>query len=86
MAGEKIKFEKALARLEEIVNILEGGDLELEKSMQMFEEGLKMARVCQNHLNAAEEKIQKLVKDNKGNLSTEPLEEEPDTNQDELPF
>jgi exodeoxyribonuclease VII small subunit len=86
MAEEKIKFEKALERLEEIVTRLEDGDLELEKSLQMFEEGIKMAKICQSRLSAAEKKIEKLVKDNMGDISTEPIDEEPLTGQDELPF
>ncbi len=89
MAEEKIKFEKALERLEQIVEELEGGNLELEKSLKMFEEGIKMSRICQTHLAQAEKKIEKLVKDQKGNLSTEPLDDgepEEETEQDELPF
>ncbi len=86
MAEEKIKFEKALERLEKIVTDLEDGDLELEKSLKMFEEGIKMAKLCQSHLSSAEKKIEKLVKDNMGNVSTEPIDEEPLTGQDELPF
>ncbi len=88
MAEEKIKFEKALERLEQIVEELEGGNLELEKSLKAFEEGIKMARVCHTHLEQAEKKIEKLVKDQKGNLTTQPLDEnEPEeAGQDELPF
>jgi len=86
MVEEKIKFEKALERLEEIVTRLEDGDLELEKSLKMFEEGIKMAKICQSRLSAAEKKIEKLVKDNMGDISTEPIDEEPLTGQDELPF
>ncbi|MEE8483489.1 MAG: exodeoxyribonuclease VII small subunit [Nitrospinota bacterium] len=96
MKSEKIKFEKALKRLGEIVDTLEGGEMELEKSIEIFEEGIKMTRVCQEHLIQAEKKIEKLVKDNKGQLTTKPLEgeeveeegDEPDeeAGQDELPF
>jgi len=86
MAEEKIKFEKALERLEEIVTRLEDGDLELENSLKMFEEGIKMAKICQSRLSSAEKKIEKLVKDNMGDISTEPIDEEPLTGQDELPF
>lgn len=91
MAEEKIKFEKALERLEEIVGTLESGDLELEKSLKMFEEGIKMARICQVHLSQAEKKIEKLVKDNKGELTTEPMEDAPTPeaegeSDDDVPF
>lgn len=90
MAGGALKFEKALENLEEIVSSLEAGDLELEKSLKIFEEGIKMARTCQSHLNEAEKKIEKLIKDNKGKISTKPLEEGADDKdgpgQDNLPF
>ena len=90
MAEDKIKFEKALERLEEIVATLEGGDMELEKSLKMFEEGIKMARICQTHLTQAEKKIEKLVKDQKGELTTEAMEEsspEGETGKDDdVPF
>lgn len=71
-----IKFEASLKRLEEIVNKLEAGDLELEKSIEFFEEGMKMAQTCQKKLDEAEKKIEKLIRDRGGELSTEPLEEE----------
>jgi len=87
MVEEKIKFEKALENLESIVANLEGGDLELEKSLKTFEDGIKMAKICQSHLSAAEKKIEKLVTDKKGEPVTEPLEGEDSTSeQDELPF
>ncbi len=87
-----MKFEKALERLEDIVGTLEGGEMELEKSLKMFEEGIKMARICQTHLAEAEKKIEKLIKNQKGELATKPIEEEPEeepednSDQDELPF
>jgi len=92
MVKTDIKFEKALERLEDIVSTLESGDMELEKSLKMFEEGIKMARLCQTHLSTAEKKIEKLIKNRDGGLSTKPIEEEPeeepedDGDQDELPF
>ncbi|MDH5543168.1 MAG: exodeoxyribonuclease VII small subunit [Nitrospinota bacterium] len=86
MAGETVKFEKALQKLEEIVSQLEGGELELEKSLKMFEEGIQMAQVCQSQLSGAEKKIEKLIKDQKGNLSTQQMETDSTSEQDELPF
>lgn len=83
MAEEKIKFEKALERLEEIVGTLESGDLELEKSLKIFEEGIKMARVCQVHLSQAEKKIEKLIKDQQGELTTAPMESAPSSDEGE---
>ena len=42
----EIKFEKAMKRLEQIVDELEKGDLDIDKSLQIFEEGIKMSRIC----------------------------------------
>ena len=66
-----IKFEKAMTRLESIVEELERGDLNIEKSLEIFEEGIKMSRVCSNKLNEAEAKIEKLTKGKKGEIVTE---------------
>jgi len=66
-----IKFEKAMTRLESIVEELERGDLNIDKSLEIFEEGIKMSRVCSKKLNEAEVKIEKLTKGKKGDLITE---------------
>ena len=64
-------FEKKLKRLEEIVGKMEDGELALDKSLEMFEEGIKLSRECQAQLNSAEKKIQKLLKvDAEGKAST----------------
>jgi len=67
----EIKFEKAMTRLESIVEELERGDLDIDKSLEIFEEGVKMSRLCSKKLNEAEAKIQKLSKGKKGDLVTE---------------
>jgi len=67
----EIKFEKAMTRLENIVEELERGDLDIDKSLEIFEEGIKMSRLCSKKLNEAEAKIEKLSKDKKGDLITE---------------
>ena len=67
----EIKFEKAMTRLENIVEELERGDLDIDKSLEIFEEGIKMSRLCSKKLNEAEAKIQKLSKGKKGDLVTE---------------
>ena len=67
----EIKFEKAMTRLENIVEELERGDLEIDKSLEIFEEGIKMSRLCSKKLNEAEAKIEKLSKGKKGDLITE---------------
>jgi len=66
----EIKFEKAMTRLESIVEELERGDLNIDKSLEIFEEGIKMSRVCSKKLNEAEAKIEKLTKGKKGDLVT----------------
>jgi exodeoxyribonuclease VII small subunit len=70
------KFETALARLEEIVQELERGDLSLEQSLKYFEEGIKLARICNKRLEEAERKVEILMKDKSGNLVAKPFEEE----------
>ena len=69
----EIKFEKAMNRLENIVDELERGDLDIDKSLEIFEEGIKMSRLCTKKLNEAEAKIQKLTKDKKGELIAVPF-------------
>jgi exodeoxyribonuclease VII small subunit len=67
----EIKFEKAIQRLEKIVNDLETGELDIDKSLEIFEEGIKMSRVCSKKLNEAEAKIEKLTRNQKGELVEE---------------
>ena len=76
----EIKFEKAMTRLESIVDELERGDLNIDKSLEIFEEGIKMSRICSKKLNEAESKIEKLTKGKKGELVTElfPLDNDDD--------
>ncbi len=57
----KKTFEEAMARLEEIVARLEAGDLPLEETMALFEEGVGLARFCQGALSAAEGRLEILV-------------------------
>ena len=70
------KFEAALARLEEIVAELEKGDIPLERSLKLFEEGVKLARTCQARLQEVERRVEVLLKDASGNLVRKPFEEE----------
>jgi len=62
-------FEQALKRLEQIVQQLEGGDLSLEESLTLFEEGVRLARVCSKRLDEAEKKIAVLAKGEDGAFS-----------------
>ncbi|MDH4128780.1 MAG: exodeoxyribonuclease VII small subunit [Spirochaetota bacterium] len=50
-------FEKAMDRLEEIVNLLESGELKLEESLKLFEEGMILGKDCQDKLSKAERKV-----------------------------
>jgi exodeoxyribonuclease VII small subunit len=79
----EIKFEKAMDRLEHIVEELEKGELDIDKSLEIFEEGIKMSRVCSKKLNEAEQKIEKLTKNQKGELVAELFPTGEDDNEDE---
>jgi exodeoxyribonuclease VII small subunit len=70
------KFETSLARLDEIVQELEKGELPLEQSLKLFEEGVKLARICSTRLEDAERKVDILLKDKTGNVTRKPFEEE----------
>ncbi len=61
-SGETPGFDASLARLQQLVKSLEGGDLSLEDSLKAFEEGVQLARACQAHLSAAEQKVEQLVR------------------------
>ena len=68
-------FEKSLARLEELVEEMEGGELSLEEMIKHFEEGSKLVGLCSKKLNEVEQKIEKLVKKD-GELLEVPFETE----------
>lgn len=59
-------FEKSLDELEKIVTKLEAGDLPLEESLKLFEEGVKLSRNCRTRLANAERRIEMLVSDGDG--------------------
>lgn len=58
---EKLSFEQALERLEEVVRELEGGDLSLEQALALFQEGVALARQCEKQLDQAEARIEQLL-------------------------
>ena len=64
-------FENALKRLEEISDLLENEDTPLEDSIKLFEEGIELKEFCEEKLNSAKLKIDKIVKKNKSLSSTE---------------
>ena len=64
MAGKKIyPFEASLDKLEKLVEKMEDGDLTLEESLKIFEEGVKLTRECQQALADAEQKVKLLIKE-----------------------
>jgi exodeoxyribonuclease VII small subunit len=67
-------FETSLAELEEIVAKLEDGDLPLEDSLGLFEKGIKLSRECRERLSNAERRIEILMKEADGSLSTREFE------------
>ncbi len=67
----KQSFEASLGELEKIVRKLEDGDLSLEESLKLFEDGVKLSRECQERLNQAERRIEVLLKDEDGNPTLE---------------
>ncbi len=69
-----VPFEEALQKLEAIVDAMESGELPLESLMAKFEEGTRLAKVCQTKLAQAETKIQQLEKNSAGDLTLRPVE------------
>jgi exodeoxyribonuclease VII small subunit len=67
------KFEDSLKKLETIVTQLEQGDLALEDSLKLFEEGVSLSASCKQELDAAEGKVQMLVKQRDGSQKLEPF-------------
>jgi exodeoxyribonuclease VII small subunit len=65
-APEQPPFEAALKQLEEIVQRLEKGELALEESLKLYEDGVRLARLCHAKLQEAEGKIELLMKDARG--------------------
>ena len=70
---EQLTFEEALQQLESIVRQLEAGNLSLEEAMQCFEEGVKLSRFCQNDLNLAQQKIEKIAINEQGEVVLQPF-------------
>jgi exodeoxyribonuclease VII small subunit len=68
-----VKFEDCLERLERIVQELEKGEVSLEKSLTLFEEGMQLSATCRKQLEEAEGKVEILLKQN-GKLQIEPFE------------
>lgn len=66
MAEETQSFEAALKQLEEVVQRLEKGELPLEESLRLYEQGIRLSRLCHAKLEEAEGRIEQLMKDARG--------------------
>ncbi len=94
--SKNVKFEEALKRLEKIVEKLEAGDVPLEESLELYEEGITLFRHCSSKLEEAKKKVEILTKEGSGKkMKAEPFrtgkeseaEEAADaTDQEEIPF
>ena len=74
----KQTFEKAMKKLEQIVQELESGDLPLEKAINIFEEGVKLSKFCSNKLDETEKRVTILMQDAEGNVLEKPFKSEND--------
>ena len=74
----KQTFEKAMKKLEQIVQELESGDLPLEKAVNIFEEGVKLSKFCSNKLDETEKRVTILMQDAEGNVLEKPFISEND--------
>ncbi|HBQ86686.1 MAG TPA: exodeoxyribonuclease VII small subunit [Syntrophomonas sp.] len=72
---DNVNFEDALKRLETIVEQLESGQLSLEESLDIFEEGVKLAVSCQQELRRADGRVKRLVKRINGDFELQDFEE-----------
>lgn len=73
--AETMNFESALARLEQIVRALEAGSAPLDESLLLYEEGVKLVRLCNDRLENAERRIKVLVDKGDGELTEEDFAE-----------
>lgn len=69
----KERFEDTLNKLEKVVSQLEEGDISLEESLKLFEEGIRLSRICNQKLDEVEKKVELLIKGKDGNIKTKPF-------------
>ncbi|MCK4521938.1 MAG: exodeoxyribonuclease VII small subunit [Nanoarchaeota archaeon] len=72
MENENEPFEKNLKKIEETVGSLEGGDLPLKETLEKFEEGIKLSKLCTEELEKAQQKIEKITEKD-GKVISEPF-------------
>lgn len=71
MNPENMTFEQNMGRLEQIVRAMERGDVPLEESLKLFQEGTELVRRCGSLLDAAELQVKKVMSDASGNPAEE---------------
>ena len=76
------EFEESFNRLETIVRRLESEELPLDDALQMFEEGIRLSRFCNQKLEEVERKIELILADSKGQPKTQPFEQEDESEAD----
>jgi len=74
MEQKSLTFEEAFAELESVVDKLEGGDLNLEDAMALFERGMFLARYCEKRLDQAELRVSQLITDESGKVAIQPFD------------
>lgn len=82
-APETLDFESALKELETIVEQLEAEEIPLDRSLELFERGQKLARRCEHQLKDAENKVRLLLENADGELEEQPLADEADADDKE---
>ena len=71
----ELKFEDALKKLEKIVNDLEEGNLTLDESLEKYEEGISLSKMCAKKLESAKKKVELLLKSEDGSFEVKPFDE-----------
>ncbi|HET7153392.1 MAG TPA: exodeoxyribonuclease VII small subunit [Candidatus Kapabacteria bacterium] len=74
--SEKITFESQLKRLEEIVGLLDEGDVPLDRTLELYEEGVTLAKACAEKLSQVEKKLQQLSKNSDGLFTVTEIEDD----------
>lgn len=74
--GKEVKFEDQLKRLEDIVGRMESGDLTLDESLKLYEEGVKLSQSCSKRLDEAQKRIDVLLRTSSGELAAVPADED----------
>jgi len=85
MARKSNEFEKSFQQLESIVKRLEAEELPLDEALQLFEEGIRLSRFCNQKLEEVEKKIELILADAKGQPRIEPFEPAEVKDEEELP-